>query len=172
MRRVLTPWQVAPYLATAMLMCVLSEALLIGVQHINHLAWSDFEWPPPLAKYTGIDSYHGPRLLLPGVDGIPRGLSYILAGVMLTGMLWQAARGTAAVYGGLLGGMAWIVIVYWVFDLTAGYGWWWNIVINDLLLANLVIAAVAMFAMLYWGFGPGSVRSHNAKPDNHAQGTT
>ena len=68
--------------------------------------------------------------------------------------------------------MAWIAIVYWAFEFSVSYWHTWSIALNDFLLANLVIAAVAMFAMLYWGFGPGSVRSHNAKPDNHAQGTT
>ena len=62
--------------------------------------------------------------------------------------------------------MAWFVIVYWVSELTVmslfrggHFIGFWQYVPNDLLLANLTIAAIAMFALLYWGFGPGSIRT-------------
>ena len=162
--KVATPMQVAPYVASAILVAVLADALSDGDRYVRQLSWSDVRWPPDLERYAAIDSWGGPRLIWPSAIGIPLALSYVIAGASLLVTLWHAARGTVDRYGGLFCGAAWVVVVYWIFELTAGIGFFWGINLNDLLLANLTIAAIAMFALLYWGFGPGSIRTDPRQP--------
>ena len=155
LRKLANPTQAAPLVATTVLLVILSDALISGDRWIQHLDWSHLTWPPELTNH----SPYGPRLTFPNVAGVPLALSYVLASVLVFSVLWQTVRGTLANYGGVLFGMAWIVVVYWIFELSLDRQDTWIISLTDFLLANLVIAAIAMFAVLYWGFGPGSIRA-------------
>ena len=155
LRKVANPAQAAPFAATAILLVILSDALISGDRWIQHLEWSHLTWPPELTNHAP----YGPRLTLPDVAGVPLALSYIIASLLLLAILWQTVRGKLANYGGLLFGTAWVVIVYWIFELSLDRQNTWRIDLSDFLLVNLVVAAVLMFATLHWGFGPGSVRT-------------
>ena len=179
MRKVTAATQVAPYLAAAILIAVMADTLFEGEHYIRQLTQSEFTWTTnPDTIYEryiqrGMDSfvYTGPRLGFPDVAGAPLGLSYMVAVVLVIGTLWQGVRGTLANFGGLLCGMAWFVIAYWISEITVfsfsrggHYIGFWGYEFNDFLLANLTIAAIAMFAALYWGFGPGSIRTNPRLP--------
>ena len=159
-RRVASPAEVTPFAATAVLLAVLLDALTSGHRWFDELSWFHLKWPPPLINHHP----YGPRLIFPDVHGVPLGLSYVVAIVLLFATVWQVVRGTLANYGGMLCGMAWIVVVYWVFDISLSLRPVWTAHKTDLLLANLTIAAIAMFALLYWGFGPGSIRTNPRQP--------
>ena len=93
-----------------------------------------------------------------------------MAAGLLFGIVWHVARDTLADYGGLLCGIASIVVAFWVTELAAlgvyvyGFTGTWYVRLDDFLLANLVIAALAMLAALYWCFGPGSIRASSRQP--------
>ena len=176
LRKVSPTMRAKPYVAAAVLVAVMLDALIQGGPHISHLSWSDLSWSPDLEKYIerGHHSfYRGPRLIIGDITGAPLGLSFGVAAVALIGFAWQAVRDTLAGYGGLLFGMAWIVVVFWLMEREVYFSHHYTlrISLNDLLLANLVIAALAMFATLYWCFGPGSVRTV-AQRHGQAQGAT
>ena len=174
LRKISPPLRAAPYVATAILAGVMLDALIQGAPYISELTWSDLTLSPDPYKYisVGIDSftYFGPRLLLGDLNGAPLGLSLVVAAGLLSGIVWQVARDTLADDGGLLCGIASIVVAFWVTELAArgvvvyGYTGTWYVRLDDFLLANLVIAAMAMFATLYWCFGPGSIRAVSRQP--------
>ena len=178
LRKVSPPMRAVPCVATAILVAVMLDALIQGEWRISSLTWSDLRWSPEWERFVELGHqafYFGPRLIIGDVTGSPLGLSFGIAAVLLFGFAWQAVRDTLAGYGGLLFGMAWIVVVFWLMEFSvylSPMNHTVRISLNDFLLANLVIAAVAMFAALYWGFGPGSVRARTPKPDRHAQGAT
>ena len=164
-RRIVPLVQVAPYVASAILVAVLADALIEGFGYVRQLSWSDVRWPPDLDRYVSIDGWIGPRLIWPSAIGNPLALAYVIAGALLLATFWHAARGTVDDYGGLLCGATWVMVVYWIFEISVGHdGHFWYIRLNDLLLVNLTIAAIAMFAALYWGFGPGSIRTDPRQP--------
>ena len=160
LRRFASPAQILPLAATTVLSAVLFDALTSGNRWFNELSLSHLTWPPTFEN----GPYSVPRLMFPVVIGVPLLLSYVVAIVLLFATLWQGFRGTLANYGGLLCGLAWIPIVYWVFEVSLDFQLAWTVYKDDLLLANLTIAAIAMFALLYWGFGPGSIRTDPRQP--------
>ena len=179
MRKVVAPRQVAPYVVTAIVVAVMLHTVFDGASYLWQFTQVEFTWTGDYETFRernirrGIDTfvYTGPRLGYPGKAGMPLALSYVVAVAFLVLTFKQCARGDLANYGGVLCGMASFVIVFWVLDLTVN-SWlngghivgFWQYVPNDLLLANLTIAAIAMFALLYWGFGPGSIRTDPRQP--------
>ena len=179
MRKVAAPTQVAPYVAMAIVIALMSHTLFESEWNIRQLVRLGFTWAADFETFEeiyiemGYDSaaYIGPRLGLPGEAGMPLILSYNVAVALLVLAFWQSVRGTIANYGGVFGGMAWFIFAYWVLELTVNSSLlggrsigFWQYAQNDLLLANLTIAAIAMFALLYWGFGPGSIRTDPRQP--------
>ena len=179
MRKVAAPTQVASYVAMAMVIALMSHTLFESEWNIRQLVRLGFTWAADFETFEevyiemGYNSavYIGPRLGFPGEAGMPLILSYIIAVVLAIGIFWQSVRGTIANYGGVFGGMAWFIFAYGVLELTVNSSLlggrsigFWQYAQNDLLLANLTIAAFAMFALLYWGFGPGSIRTNTRHP--------
>ena len=179
MRKIVAPTQVASYVATVIVVALMLHTVSEGASYVWQFTQVEFTWTGDYETFrernirTGIDTvvYTGPRLGYPGKAGIPLAMSYVVAVVCLVLTFRQCARGGPADSGGVLCAMAWFVILYWVLDLTVN-AWlngghivgFWQYMPNDLLLANLTIAAVAMFALLYWGFGPGSIRTNPRHP--------
>lgn len=178
MRKVAAPAQVAPYLASALLIAVMSDALFEADWYVREFTWLDFTLTGDFETFrekniegSHVFVYTGPRLVWPGIAGVTLALSLVIAVGLLLTIAWQVVRGKLEDYGGLLCGMAWIVIVYWVLELAVldsergGHILrFWRYELNDLLLANLTIAAIAMLTLLYWGFGPGSIRTGPRQP--------